>query len=48
MYQLLALINGIILSVMISVNGNLSVQYSAFTATAIIHAVGSLLSLIHI
>ena len=32
MYQLLALINGIILSVMISVNGNLSVQYSAFTA----------------
>ena len=29
MYQLLALINGIILSVMISVNGNLSVQYSA-------------------
>ncbi len=43
MYQLLALINGIILSVMISVNGNLSVQYSAFTAAAIIHAVGSCL-----
>ena len=46
MYQLLALINGIILSVMISVNGNLSVQYSAFTAAAIIHAVGSLFALL--
>ena len=33
MYQLLALINGIILSVMISVNGNLSVQYSAVSYT---------------
>lgn len=46
MYQLLALINGMILSVMISVNGNLSVRYSAFTAAAIIHAVGSLFALL--
>lgn len=46
MFQLLALINGVILSVMISVNGNLSVKYSAFTAAAIIHAVGSLFALL--
>lgn len=46
MYQLLALLNGIILAVMISVNGTLSVQYSAFTAAAIIHAVGSAFALL--
>lgn len=46
MYQLLTLLNGVILSIMISINGNLSVQYSAFTAAAIIHAVGSLFALL--
>lgn len=46
MYQLLALINGIIITIMISVNGNLSGQYSVFTATAIIHGVGSLFALL--
>lgn len=46
MYQLLALINGIIIAVMISINGSLSVQYSAFRAAVIIHAVGSLFALL--
>lgn len=40
MYQFLALLNGAILAILISVNGNLSAQYGAFLASAIIHFVG--------
>ncbi|MDD6770760.1 DMT family transporter [Inconstantimicrobium porci] len=42
MYQLLALLTGITLSVMISINGNLSNQYGVFLSAVIIHVVGSL------
>ncbi|WP_342759597.1 DMT family transporter [Kineothrix sedimenti] len=42
MYQLLALLTGILLSIMISVNGNLSDQYGAILAAVIIHVVGSI------
>lgn len=46
MYQLLSLINGVILAFMISINGKLSEKYNAFTAAAIIHVVGSLFALL--
>ncbi len=45
MYQFLSFISGILLSVMISVNGSLSDQYGAFSAAVIIHVVGSLFAL---
>ncbi|MFT4106982.1 MAG: DMT family transporter [Lacrimispora sp.] len=45
MYQFLSFISGILLSVMISVNGSLSDQYGAFTAAVIIHVIGSLFAL---
>lgn len=41
MYTLLTILTGVTLAVMISINGNLSAQYGAFPAAAIIHAVGS-------
>lgn len=40
MYQLLALLTGLILAIMISINGNLTDQYGVFTASVIIHIVG--------
>jgi transporter family-2 protein len=46
MYQLLALLTGLTLSIMISINGNLSQQYGVFTASAIIHVVGSVFALL--
>ncbi|MDO4197588.1 MAG: DMT family transporter [Erysipelotrichaceae bacterium] len=46
MYSLLALLSGITLAVMVSLNGGLSAQYGTFTATAIIHLVGSLAAFI--
>ncbi|QQO08685.1 DMT family transporter [Breznakiella homolactica] len=42
MYQLLALITGVTLAVMVSVNGNLSRQYGVFPAAVIVHVVGVL------
>ncbi len=42
MYQLLALLTGVTLSIMVSINGNLSDQYGVFLAAVIIHVVGSL------
>ena len=42
MYQLLALLTGVTLAVMVSVNGNLTAAYSVFVAAAIVHLVGSL------
>lgn len=46
MYQLLSLLNGIILAFMISINGELAEKYDAFTAAVIIHIVGSLFALL--
>lgn len=46
MYQLLALANGVLLALMISINGNLSAEYPMFTAAVIIHIVGSILAVI--
>ena len=46
MYQLLVLLTGVILAVMISINGNLAVCYDAFTAAAIIHLVGSVAAIL--
>lgn len=45
MYQLLSLFGGAILSVMISINGNLAEEYGAYTAAVIIHVVGVLFAL---
>lgn len=46
MYQSLAFLTGIILAVMISVNGDLSSYYGVFPATVIIHLVGMFFSLL--
>lgn len=46
MYQSLAFLTGIILAVMISVNGDLSSYYGVFPATVIIHLVGMFYSLL--
>lgn len=46
MYLLLALLSGVVLSVMISFNGNLTAQYGTFPAAAIIHLVGTLSALL--
>lgn len=46
MYQLLALLTGIVLAVMISVNGGLTDQYGVFPATVIIHVIGSLFAMV--
>lgn len=46
MYQLLALLTGVLLSVMISINGSLSGFYDMYTAAVIIHAVGVLFALV--
>lgn len=46
MYQLLALLTGVTLAVMVSVNGNLTAAYSVFVAAAIVHLVGSLFALV--
>ena len=40
MYQLIALLTGLILAVMISINGSLSQIYGVFIAAVIIHIVG--------
>lgn len=45
MYRSLAFVTGIILAVMISVNGGLSGYYGVFPATVIIHLVGTIFSL---
>lgn len=42
MYHILALITGIILAFMISINGSLSLQYGALISSVIIHIVGVL------
>ena len=42
MYEMLALLTGLILSVMVSVNGNLSESFGVFRASVIIHVVGIL------
>ena len=42
MYEMLALLTGLILSVMVSVNGNLSGSFGVFRASVIIHVVGIL------
>ncbi len=42
MYQLLALLTGIILSIMVLINGNLTDHYGLFLAAVIIHVVGSM------
>lgn len=45
MYQLLALLNGAVCAVMIAINGTLTNHYGLFTATVIIHIVGTVFSL---
>ena len=40
MYQLFSVLTGLILAVMIAINGHLSEQYGVFTAAMIIHIVG--------
>lgn len=40
MYQLLSLFTGFLLAIMISINGNLSLQYGVFWSAVIIHIVG--------
>ena len=40
MYAFLSVLTGVMLAVMVSVNGNLTAQYGTFPAAAIIHAVG--------
>ena len=44
MYQMLVLLIGVMLSIMISINGNLTAAYGLFPAAAIIHIVGSLVA----
>ena len=44
MIQFLTFLTGVILAVMISINGNLSNIYGVFWATAIIHVVGSIVA----
>ena len=46
MYQLLVFLTGVILAVMISVNGNLTEQYGTFPAVAIVHVIGVLFDLL--
>lgn len=40
MYDFLSLFNGILIAIMISINGNLAIQYGSFASTIIIHVVG--------
>ena len=42
MYNLLSLLTGVVISIMVAVNGNLTAQYGIFGATVIIHIVGCL------
>jgi len=46
MVQISALITGMTLAVMISINGHLTAEFGIFPAAAIIHAVGSLFAMI--
>lgn len=46
MYELLALLSGVILSIMVSLNGTLSGHYGVFFAAVIIHVVGSIAAFI--
>ena len=46
MYQALVLLTGVILAVMISINGNLAACFDAFSAAAIIHLVGSVAAIL--
>lgn len=46
MYQLLALLTGVIISVMVSVNGDLTQNFGAFYAAVIIHIVGVIFAFI--
>lgn len=41
MYNFLALLSGLAISVMVSINGNLSQKFGVFWATVIVHAVGT-------
>jgi len=43
MYYILSLLAGILISVMVAVNGGLTVQYGVYSATVIIHIVGLIL-----
>ena len=43
MYYLLSLITGILVAVMITVNGGLTTLYGVYSATVVIHIVGLLL-----
>lgn len=45
MYLLFALLSGVVLSLLISVNGSLAGVYGLFSATAVIHLVGSVCAL---
>ena len=40
MYQFLALISGIIIAIMVTINGGLTTVYGVYTATVLIHIVG--------
>lgn len=41
MYQILSLLTGIVIAVMVAINGRLTLQYGTFYAAAIIHIVGT-------
>lgn len=46
MFQLLSLLSGLLLAIMIFINGRLTVQVGVFQATAIIHAVGAVFAFV--
>lgn len=46
MYHFLSFLSGVLIAVMISVNGRLSLQYGALAAAVIVHIVGTLFSFI--
>ena len=41
LYPILALVNGILLAIMVSINGELSKQYGVFSASVLIHIAGT-------
>lgn len=46
MYQPLALLTGVVLAVMVALNGNLAARHGIFPAAALIHMVGALFALV--
>ena len=46
MYQLLVLLTGVIISVMVSVNGDLSKSFGTYYAAVIIHIIGIIFALV--